>query len=27
MHGVLVAAGGGKIDDPLSRYDITVNMG
>jgi len=27
MYGVLVAAGGGKIDDPLSRYDITVNMG
>ena len=27
MYGVLVAAGAGSVEDPLSRYDITVNMG
>ena len=27
MYGVLGAAGAGSVSDPLSRYDITVNMG
>jgi len=27
MYGVLVAAGSGSVEEPLSRYDITVNMG
>lgn len=27
IYGTIVAAGAGTVDDPLSRYDVTVVMG